>query len=121
LKTVDEYYYGSRNDIQRATVQNILNAVIKELQFNPDRRFIYVEQAFFQRWYSEQSSQTQSVVKGLVARGQLEMINGAWCMHDEASPSFSDMIDNTALGHRWLLQEFNVTPRTTWQIVSFFN
>jgi hypothetical protein len=76
LKTVDEYYYGSRNDIQRAVVQNILNSVVKELEFNPDRKFIYVEQAFFQRWYAEQSTVTQTKVKGLVASGQLEMING---------------------------------------------
>ena len=37
-------------------------------------------------------------------------------MHDEASPSFVDMLDQTTLGHRWLLQEFNFTPTTTWQI-----
>lgn len=36
--------------------------------------------------------------------------------HDEASPSFVDMIDQTTLGHRFLLSEFNVTPRTTWQV-----
>lgn len=93
--------------------------MVKELDFNPDRKFIYVEQAFFQRWYAEQSTVTQTKVKGLVASGQLEMINGGWSMHDEAAPSFGDMIDNTALGHRFLLQEFNVTPRTTWQIDPF--
>ena len=37
-------------------------------------------------------------------------------MHDEACPGFADMVDQTTLGHRMLLQEFNVTPRTTWQI-----
>lgn len=45
-----QYYYGSHNEIQRAIVQNIINSVIKELAWNPDRKFIYVEQAFFQRW-----------------------------------------------------------------------
>jgi hypothetical protein len=49
LKTVDQYHYGNRNDIQRAGTQNIINAVVKELAWNPDRKFIYVEQAFFQR------------------------------------------------------------------------
>ena len=44
LKTVDQYHYGNRNDIQRAGTQNIINAVVKELAWNPDRRFIYVEQ-----------------------------------------------------------------------------
>jgi len=32
-------------------------------------------------------------------------------MHDEASPSFADMIDQTTLGHRLLLEQFNVTVR----------
>ena len=39
-----QYHYGRRNDIQRAQTQNILDGVIKELMWNPDRRFIYVEQ-----------------------------------------------------------------------------
>jgi hypothetical protein len=39
-----QYHYGRRNDIQRAQTQSILDGVIKELMWNPDRRFIYVEQ-----------------------------------------------------------------------------
>lgn len=42
--------------------------------------------------------------------------NGGGSMHDEANPIYVDMIDNTASGHRWLLDTFNVTPRTTWQV-----
>ena len=34
----------------------------------------------------------------------------------QANPSFVDMIDQTTLGHRWLKQEFNVTPKSTWQM-----
>ena len=70
--------YGSKNSIARAGVQNILNAVIKELAWNPDRKFIYVEQAFFQRWWDEADTQTAALVKTLVANGQLEFINGGW-------------------------------------------
>lgn len=87
LKNVDEYYYGAHNDIQRAVVQSIISNVVTELAANPDRKFIYVEQAFFQRWWAEQTPATQTVTKQLVASGQLEFINGGWCMHDEANPS----------------------------------
>ena len=59
----------------------------------------------------------QELVRGFITTGQLEFINGGWDMHDEANPSFVDMIDQTTLGVRWLLQEFNVTPKTTWQCV----
>lgn len=84
-------------DVQ-AEVQNIISSVIKELAWNPDRKFIYVEQAFFQRWWAEADAKTQALTQQLVAAGQLEFINGGWCMHDEATPSFVDMIDQTTLG-----------------------
>jgi alpha-mannosidase len=108
LKTVDQYFYGSKNKIQRASVRSILNAVVKELAWNADRRFIVVEQAFFQRWWAEADSRYAALTRAAVAAGQLEFLNGGWCMHDEATPSFADMIDNTAIGHRLLLREFNV-------------
>ena len=39
LKTLDEYYYGSRNDIQNAQVQYVLDTVIQELENDPSKRF----------------------------------------------------------------------------------
>ncbi|OQR72658.1 lysosomal alpha-mannosidase-like [Tropilaelaps mercedesae] len=44
----------------------ILDSVVEELQKNPDRRFIYVEMAFFSRWWEEQSSTIQYIVRDLV-------------------------------------------------------
>lgn len=40
-------------------------------------------------------------------------------MHDEAAPHYIDMIDQTTLGHRFIKQEFNLTPRIGWQIDPF--
>lgn len=40
-------------------------------------------------------------------------------MHDEAAAHYIDMIDQTTLGHRFVKQEFNVTPRIGWQIDPF--
>ena len=70
LKTVDQYYYGNRNDIQRATVQNIINSVLKELAWNPDRRFIYIEQAFYQRYMDEHQDDPQimSLMRQLISQ-----------------------------------------------------
>ena len=42
---------GLNNSIQNAGVQYILDSVITSLAANPDRKFIYVEIAFFQRWF----------------------------------------------------------------------
>ncbi|XP_068305343.1 probable alpha-mannosidase At5g13980 [Pyrus communis] len=119
LKTVDQYYVGSNNSIQGACVQNVLDSLVPALLADKNRKFIYVEQAFFQRWWREQSEGTQNIVKQLVNDGQLELINGGMCMHDEAATHYIDMIDQTTLGHRFIKQEFNVTPRIGWQIDPF--
>lgn len=71
LKTVDQYYYGSKNDIQNAGVQYIIDTVIDELIKNKDRRFIYVETAFFWKWWQEQDNKMRSLVKELVQTGLL--------------------------------------------------
>ncbi|KAG6556620.1 hypothetical protein Mapa_001561 [Marchantia paleacea] len=119
LKTVDQYFVGSNNTIQIAAVQYIIGSVIDSLLKNPDRKFIYVEQAFFQRWWRLQNKQMQKKVKKLVEKGQLEFINGGWCMHDEATTHYLDMIDQTTLGHRYIKDQFDVAPRIGWQIDPF--
>ncbi|CAH9082893.1 unnamed protein product [Cuscuta europaea] len=119
LKTVDQYYVGSNNSIQGACVQNVLDSLIPALLADKNRKFIYVEQAFFQRWWRNQSPTMQTIVRKLVHSGQLEFINGGWCMHDEAATHYIDMIDQTTLGHRYIKQQFNVTPRVGWQIDPF--
>ena len=82
-KTVDEYYYGANRTIQAGAVQYILDTVVTSLIANPNRTFIYVEMAFFQRWWSQQDDFTKDIVKKLIKNKQLEFINGGWCMNDE--------------------------------------
>ena len=40
-------------------------------------------------------------------------------MHDEATPHFRDMIDQTTYGHKFLLEQFGFTPTVGWQIDPF--
>lgn len=61
-------------------------------------RFIYVEMAFFLRWWQEQTDETKSLVHEMVADGRLEFINGGWCMNDEATTHYVDIIDQMSLG-----------------------
>ncbi|XP_038973707.1 alpha-mannosidase-like isoform X1 [Phoenix dactylifera] len=119
LKTIDQYYVGSNNSIQGACVMNVLDSVVDALLKDPNRKFVFAEQAFFQRWWREQNEQTQEVVRKLVDSGQLEFINGGWCMHDEATVHYVDMIDQTTLGHRMIKKQFNKVPRVGWQIDPF--
>lgn len=119
LKTIDQYYVGSNNSIQVACVQNVLDSLIPALLADKNRKFIYVEQAFFQRWWRQQSDAVKKTVGLLVSSGQLELINGGMCMHDEAATHYIDMIDQTTLGHWYIKRDFNVTPRIGWQIDPF--
>ena len=50
------------NSIQHAAVQYILDTVIEQLQVDKNRTFIYVEMAFFTRWWKQQSDETKNIV-----------------------------------------------------------
>lgn len=52
----------------------------------------------------------------LVQEGRLEFINGGWCMNDEASTHYNDIIDQMTWGLRYenfpraLVPTFNIAP-----------
>ncbi len=56
-------------DIRPQGVQYIIDSAIESLLENPDRRFIYVEMAFFWRWWVEQTDDMQNKVRQLVNQG----------------------------------------------------
>jgi lysosomal alpha-mannosidase len=100
LKTVDQYYYGANNTIQNAGVQYILDSVIDELKKDPNRRFIYVETAFFWKWWIHQQDFVKHQVKAFVNSGQLEFIGGGWTMNDEATTHYHSIVDQMTWGLR---------------------
>ena len=62
LKTVDQYYLGSRQDIQRAGVEYILDTVVSCLEQDASRTFTYAEIASFERWWRHQTLNTKHKV-----------------------------------------------------------
>lgn len=121
LKTVDEYYYGTMKHYDLAGVQYILDSVIPELVMDRSKRFIYVEMSFFSKWWEEQDDKMKQIVKGLVNNGQLEFINGGWCMNDEATTTYQSIIDQMTIGLKFLEENFGqcARPRVGWQIDPF--
>ncbi|XP_052746240.1 lysosomal alpha-mannosidase isoform X2 [Bicyclus anynana] len=121
LKTVDQYYYGSRNNIQKAGVQYILDSVIQELWQDPKRRFIYVETAFFWKWWVRQTEEIRQKVHTLVRQGRLQFVGGAWSMNDEAASHYQSTIDQFTWGLRKLNDTFGPCgmPKVGWQIDPF--
>lgn len=70
------------------------------LTFKILHRFIYVETAFFWKWWQRQPDHRRHIVKRLVANGQLEFIGGAWSMHDEACTHYHSIVDQFTWGFR---------------------
>lgn len=119
LKTADQYYSGTNSSIYTASVNLIFNSVVTELVKNPERTFSFCEVSFFSRWWHEQDVKMKETVKRLFANHQLSFLNGGWVMHDEAASHYVSMIDQTTLGHRFLLEELGYRPRVGWQIDPF--
>ncbi|XP_033225120.1 lysosomal alpha-mannosidase-like [Belonocnema kinseyi] len=121
LKTFDQYYYGSRKDLYKAGVHYILKSVIQSLQENPDRRFIFVESAFFFKWWDKQDEEEKTIVRSLINEGRLEIIGGGWSMNDEAVTHYQSVIDQFSWGFRRLNDTFGecARPKIGWQIDPF--
>ena len=98
LKTVDQYFDGSRKYVQFTNVDVELSTIMDALLDNPERKFSEVEMKFFYLWWNKQTDAKKDQVRSLVKSGQLEIINAGWSMHDEACPIYEDMIDNMQFG-----------------------
>jgi lysosomal alpha-mannosidase len=114
VETFDHYYYGY--------VESIINSVVKSLYDNPRRRFIFVETAFFMRWWRDQNEFMRQRFRKLVTNGQMEFISGGWSMNDEAVSHYTAIIDQMTLGHKTLHRLFGQCggiPKIGWQIDPF--
>ncbi|EAS02485.2 glycoside hydrolase family 38 amine-terminal domain protein (macronuclear) [Tetrahymena thermophila SB210] len=121
LYTIDEYY--SNRIIQfgqeYGNVRDILNSVYSEIQKNNERKYIQVEIGFLDMWWKNQNEEVRNKYKELVQSGKIEIINGGWTMHDEATTYFEDIIDQMTVGHQWVKENLGVVPEIGWQIDPF--
>ncbi len=62
-------YLANKDFRHQGGIQYIIDSAIELLLENPDRRFIYVEMAYFWRWWVEQTEDMQNIVKQLVNQG----------------------------------------------------
>lgn len=105
LKTVDQYFYGGKsqlspslslssrsfhigtilfvaqNNIQHAGVQYILDSVVRALDKDPNRRFIYVEIGFFWRWWLQQTDDMRDKVAQFVDEGTNPFLFSIWIFY----------------------------------------
>lgn len=121
LKTIEEYYYGVpiRDDHNEIGIQYIIQSILGELTIDPEKRFSWVEVGYFYRYWIEQESSMRDVAHKLIKDGKLEFLHGGWSMHDEAVTYYEDIIDNMALGQKFLNDNFGIIPKIGWQIDPF--
>ncbi|GMT31407.1 hypothetical protein PFISCL1PPCAC_22704 [Pristionchus fissidentatus] len=121
IKTVDQYYFGTKPELVPVGVQYIYNTVIDEVAKDPSRRFSFAETGFLTRWTSTHTDYEKHKLQQLVKSGQIEMIGGGWVQHDEAAAHYVDIIDQMELGLHKLDQLFGECghAQTAWQIDPF--
>uniref|UniRef100_A0A6P7FYD5 alpha-mannosidase n=1 Tax=Diabrotica virgifera virgifera TaxID=50390 RepID=A0A6P7FYD5_DIAVI len=121
LKTIEDYFYGERNDIHNAGVQYVLDSVLQALRQNDKRRYIQVETAFFWKWWQIQPENKRELFKKFVDNGQIEMVGGAWSMNDEACVNYQSTINQFTWGLRLLNDTLGECgrPKVGWQIDPF--
>lgn len=121
LKTPDEYYSGSSQNIQTAGVYMIIDSVMDQLLADPKKRFTQVEMKFYSLWWDEQTEERREQARTLVKEGRLEFVNAGWSMHDEACTHHDDMMNNMMIGHEWLEANFGdyARPHVGWHIDPF--
>ncbi|WAQ95197.1 MA2B1-like protein, partial [Mya arenaria] len=104
-------------------VSYIISSVVENLKEDimGQKRFIYVEMAFLKMWWQKQDESTKETFRSLVDKGKLEIILGGWCMNDEATPYYLDIIDQHSLGFEFIRKNIGDCgrPKIGWQIDPF--
>ncbi|CAG9841044.1 unnamed protein product [Diabrotica balteata] len=121
LKTIEDYFYGERNDIHNTGVQYVLDSVLQALKQNDKRRYIQVETAFFWKWWQIQPENKRQLFKKFVDNGQIELVGGGWSMNDEACVNYQSTINQFTWGLRLLNDTLGECgrPKVGWQIDPF--
>ena len=83
------------------------------------KKFTYVEIAFFERWWRNQTDQVKDDIRMLIKNDRFAFVNGGWSMSDEATVHYEDFINNMKAGHDFLKEEFGYKPTIGWHIDPF--
>ena len=86
---------------------------------DPNKKFTYVEMAFFEKWWTLQPDQVKNNVRMLVKNNRLVFVNAGWSMSDEATVHYEDFLNNMKAGHDFLKAELDFKPTIGWHIDTF--
>lgn len=78
-----------------------------------------MEIAFLDMWWRSANETMRNLMTDFVKKGRIEFLNAGWCMSDEATVYYEDMVDQMSLGLKWIKDQFNVVPTVGWQLDPF--
>ncbi|XP_065180763.1 lysosomal alpha-mannosidase-like [Sycon ciliatum] len=117
LSTVDQYYMNE--------VQWILDTGVQCMADSPcygtERRYTYVEMAYLYRWWNERPEPIRQRLRSIIQAGLLELNLAGWCMNDEATTFYTDVIDQMTEGALFVKDEIGdfASPNVGWHIDPF--
>ncbi|EFJ05441.1 hypothetical protein SELMODRAFT_228, partial [Selaginella moellendorffii] len=111
IKTVEEYY--------QERTRHILSNVVRSLQKDHRRKFIWEEVSYLKEWWKDASPLEKDGFIALVRNGQLELVGGGWVMNDEANTHYYAIIEQMTAGNLWVVDNIGVAPTNAWSIDPF--
>ena len=115
----DAGYRKSFEQYYEQDVGSIISTVLISLKEDPNRKFVWEEVSFLQRWWNDASDDQKELMKQLITEGRLEMIGGGWTMHDEAVNDARTIVNQMTLGLQFLQKNLNTRPKYDWHIDPF--
>ena len=83
---------GSKTTLKEQTVW------FSNYQKDKTKKFVWVETQWIDLWWKEASKDEKETLREIIKEKRFEFILGAWCMSDEATPTYSAIIDQVTLG-----------------------
>ena len=113
LKTFDEYFQSQTKDI--------ISSVIKALEEDSKRKFIWAEISYFSWWWEEQTEVKRKSVRRLLENKQLEFVTGGWVQPDEANSNWEALEIQMQEGFDWIAHNIGpeFLPKYGWSIDPF--
>ncbi len=81
--------------------------------------FIWTEISFLSMWYESAHDARKVNLQHLIDEGRFEILTGGWVMTDEANVDTFGMVDQLVEGHQWLMDNLNVTAKSSWSVDPF--
>lgn len=81
-------------------VSSVLSSVTAALDADRSLRFVWAEASYLTEWLRDIATAREAATfRAHVADGRIELVNGAWSMHDEAVTTFVAQLANLRAGH----------------------